>query len=95
MAKGLKINSPLISGTIENLEGIKTRMEGNPVKVPEKQGSGETVDMLEKIAKEYKNMYDAMLDLNTQTISYLKIVSESFMKMDKSFVDVWRRGGEK
>lgn len=95
MANGLEINSPLISGTIENLEGIKTRMEGNPVKVPEKQGSGETVEMLDKTAQEYKKMYEAILDLNTQTIAYLKIVKDSFTKVDKSFIDAWRRGGER
>lgn len=95
MAKGLEINSPLISGTIENLEGIKTRMEGNPVKVPEKQGSGETVEMLDKSAQEYKKMYEAILDLNTQTIAYLKIVKDSFTKVDKSFIDAWRRGVER
>lgn len=95
MAKGLKINSLLISKTIENLESIKTKMEGNPIKVPEKQGSGETVDMLEKTAQEYKKMYEAILDLNTQTIAYLKTVKDSFKKVDKSLVDAWRRGEER
>lgn len=95
MAKGLKINSLLISETIENLESIKTKMEGNPIKVPEKQGSGETVDMLEKTAQEYKKMYETILDLNTQTIAYLKTVKDSFKKVDKSLVDAWRRGEER
>lgn len=95
MAKGLKINSLLISETIENLESIKTKMEGNPIKVPEKQGSGETVDMLEKTAQEYKKMYETILDLNIQTIAYLKTVKDSFKKVDKSLVDAWRRGEER
>lgn len=95
MAKGLKINSLLISETIENLESIKTKMEGSPIKVSEKQGSGETVDMLEKTAQEYKKMYETILDLNIQTIAYLKTVKDSFKKVDKSLVDAWRRGEER
>lgn len=95
MAKNLKINSPLISETIKTLKGIKTKMEENPVKVPEKQGSGETVDMLEKTAQEYKKMYEAILDLNIQTITYLEAVKDSVKKLDKSVIDVWRREVER
>lgn len=95
MAKNLKINSPLISETIKTLKGIKTKMEENPVKVPEKQGSGETADMLEKTAQEYKKMYEAILDLNIQTITYLEAVKDSVKKLDKSVIDVWRREVER
>ena len=50
----------------------------------EKQGSGEMADMLDNTAKEYQKMYDAVLDLNEQTIVYFQSVLDSFDTIEKA-----------
>lgn len=84
MTRRLCVDRQVLKSSINKLKQVKTTLEANPLDIMEKQGSGQTADMLEKTAKEYQKMYDALLDLNKQTIAYFQAVLDSFDIIEKA-----------
>lgn len=84
MARRLCVDRQILKSNINKLKEVKTTLEANPLDIMEKQGSGEMADMLDNTAKEYQKMYDAVLDLNEQTIVYFQSVLDSFDTIEKA-----------
>lgn len=84
MARRLCVDRQILKSNINKLKEVKTTLEANPLDIMEKQGSGKMTDMLEKTANEYKKMYNAILDLNKQTIEYFQSVLDSLDTIEKA-----------
>lgn len=79
----IKINVEKIDVSITKLQKLKSKCILNSKTPPETVGGGQTVNELETIANEYRNIDSHLELLVSNTISFLQNVKNSYITSDQ------------
>jgi len=71
----IKINTTNLDNRIKELETLKSTVEGIVVSAATKQGGGQSIDMINKVDRQYADIRCYMLQMINNSISFFKKVS--------------------
>lgn len=78
----ISISTQSLEDEIGKLQTLKTNCAGFDVAFPDIVGGGQTVAELEEIANLYKKLNTDMVDLISNTISFMENVKNSYLSSD-------------
>ena len=80
----IKIDVDSLESGINNLKELKSKISINKSNAPTVVGGGSTVDNIEKIGIDFKNIEDKMELLLQNTISLLNNIKSSYVSSDNN-----------